>query len=58
MHDLLSGQDPTFDLFNADKVRQAAETEPAELSGGGRNLLEQVLDFSTWFELHNPTVKV
>ncbi|GAB2755849.1 asparagine synthase (glutamine-hydrolyzing) [Salinifilum aidingensis] len=58
VHDLLGGQEPAFDLFDPGQVRQAAETEPAELSAGGRNLLEHVLDFSTWFELHAPTVKV
>ncbi|GAA3355507.1 asparagine synthase (glutamine-hydrolyzing) [Saccharopolyspora gregorii] len=56
--ELISNGDRALELLNADWVREAANLDPSEVDTPTRNVFERALDVSTWFDLHNPTVKL
>jgi len=58
VRELLSAGDRSLELLDEKWVREIAGRDPSALDQPTRAVLERLLDVSTWFDIHNPTIKV
>ncbi|MCI2422837.1 asparagine synthase (glutamine-hydrolyzing) [Saccharopolyspora sp. K220] len=56
--DLVSAGDPALSLLNEKWLTEALAQDPAHIDTLARFTFERVLDLSTWFDIHNPTIKL
>jgi asparagine synthase (glutamine-hydrolysing) len=55
--ELISSRHPALDLYDTAQLAVATDTDGATITSAQRIGLERALDFATWYDLRNPTIK-
>ncbi len=56
--DLVAAGDKALSLLDEKWLRKALAQDPAQIDQAARLTFERALDLATWFDLHNPTIKL
>ncbi|MGW1676720.1 asparagine synthase (glutamine-hydrolyzing) [Saccharopolyspora sp. NPDC002376] len=56
--DLVAAGSEALSLLNGELLRDALAQDPANIDTPTRYTFERALDLATWFDIHNPTIKL